>query len=483
MSFLDDIKKKGKKRAVEDIMKRGEFKTGYNLTVEERITKARISLQKRSPFFSYLVMHLNFEKSDNMMLTGGSLGVDPDGNVFYNEEFMKKLNEEELMTAICHEVSHVGFIHLTRRKSRDPFLYNVAADSWVNNTLQSNGFQLIPGGVMTKNNNFSVWGIIVSDINKKSVEDIYDELYSALKDKMQKMKGGKNGKSEGDGIQIESDDYQIDQHNEESQKAKGKNGKGENKENGKNGSNISRIAKEHGQNAEESDENQDGEGKQGENPQSSEEKWARRVAEGYAYAKNRGITPAGIDRHIDQLLHPQQNWEQILYRYITNELAVDTDWSYPSRRSQSTGFYLPHTKKENIELACWLDTSGSIDETQLKYFCGLLQEVVDSFQNINMTVISCDSEIHHIAEIGHGKRDVLQEVKPKGGGGTDVNPVLKYIKEKKPNTKLLICVTDGEIFHKPNLDGLNAKIIWLIPENGGSTHMVKGTGEILRFGW
>ena len=475
MSFLDTLKKKGKKKAVEDVMKRPEFKANYNLTVMDRIVKARIHLQRKSPFFSYLVMHLKFERND--ILSSGSIGVDPDGYVYYHEGFMKRLNDEEIMSAICHEVSHIAFKTHERKKGRDHILFNISSDTWINNTLLHNGFQLIPGGVEPEDNEVSIWGIDIKDIDKKTTEDIYDELYNGLKKQLGKKCQGRYQSEDGKVISVDSGDYQIDEHIEErTKKVQG--------DSGKNKAEISKSAEGHGMKEGQNEQKSDSEQEQGKNEENQEEEkdWTKIVASAYAFSKSKGIIPAGIERQIDSLLHPQQNWEQILYKYITRELAVDSDWSFPSRRSQSAGVYLPHMKKENVEMAVWLDTSGSISEEQLKYFCGLLQNIVDSFANISMTVIACDSQIQGVFEIGHGKRDVLAEVKPKGGGGTDCNEVYKWLEDNKPSTRLVICVTDGEVFHKPKIEGLNASIIWLIPEDGGSEEMVKGTGEIIRFG-
>src|SRR3990167_10453029 len=90
-----------------------------DLTQEERILKAKILLQKEKPFWSFLISYLKIREGQKDELPVPTMGVDQDGNLLYDKNFVKKLSDEELKGALAHETSHIIFDHLIRRGTRD----------------------------------------------------------------------------------------------------------------------------------------------------------------------------------------------------------------------------------------------------------------------------------------------------------------------------------------------------------------------------
>ena len=103
----------------------------------EKILKAKIKLQKKSPFFAYLVMNLKIVEKKEV----GSMGVDNKGNCYYNPSFVEGLTNEEVEGVLCHEVMHIVLEHLVRGQNEEyPVLLNVAMDMCINDLLLENDF-------------------------------------------------------------------------------------------------------------------------------------------------------------------------------------------------------------------------------------------------------------------------------------------------------------------------------------------------------
>ena len=143
--------------------------------------------------------------------------------------------------------------------------------------------------------------------------------------------------------------------------------------------------------------------------------------------------------------------------YIAENIIVHN--SYPSKRSQATGIYMPHIKKENIDIIVSVDTSGSINEEKLKEFVSELIYIAKSFNNITITLIICDCEIKDVIEVSNGNIEQLLGYNFKGGGGTSHIPIFDWISNNKPYAKILIAFTDLETeFPKEE----TIRTIWLV---------------------
>lgn len=433
------------------------------LTIEEQLTKAKIHLQSRSPFYSYLALHLKFSRNDKI----GSIGVDPDGNVFWNKEFMERMSNEETQALIVHELNHVILRHCDRIKGRDKEKWNVAVDLCVNNMLIESKFSLPKGGMIPHNDCFNFRGQEIEDISKKTAEQIYDELVQGQKE--QKGGKGKHGQGKGQG----EPDYQFDEHIPEVQK--------ENKD-AKDIKNKQSVGGENGENT--INENPDSEKNSDDFSKNEEEdlveKWGRILSEAATMAKQSGEgISEGIERHIGKLLSPKQSWRSILQREIRQESPVDYSWATPSRRSHEYGIYLPSMKKESINLAVAIDSSGSIDSEELNRFLSTTFDIVQSFQNVNLTVIVCDDHIQSVHEFTNANLMDIKKIKILGEGNTDFQPPIDFVAKKKPDTKLLIYLTDGHS-SKPNIKKFSGRILWVLSPRESTDIHIKGTGQILK---
>jgi len=388
------------------------------LTPAEKVTKAKISLQKTKPFFAYLLLHTKTREEKI-----GTIAVEPKGTIIYDPKFIKELEQTKVETALCHEILHLAFIHMARLKSRDLDTYNIAVDLVVNNILVNDNFTMPEMGIIPSNNEYELRTIKgkmkVKDIHKKSAEQIYDEIYGKTPKKPNKQKGK---------------GWLNDKHKYDNNAGK-----------------------------EEKDE--------------QEKEWKQKLAEATTQAKQKGILPAGMEEIIDKILKNKINWKQLLYRYITNHIIQDYTYMRPSKKSISTGVYMPSILKENMEMIIAIDTSGSIQQEELTEFLTEMVSIARSFSNLKMSIVQCDAKIQNEIEVSNGNIRKIMKLKIRGRGGTDFQPVIDYIKDKKPNTKLLIYFTDG--WGSKIKKTINTHIIWAITKQGTDSY-IKGTGTVIK---
>lgn len=382
------------------------------LTPKERLVKARIKMLRKNPFFAHLSLYLNIIESEEKHKTGGTIGVDFNGNVYFDKDFINELNDDQLMFLIAHETSHLALQHLFRMGTRHKTAWNVAVDYAVNSLLVENAFQVL---------NSSCYD---PDYDNMSAEQIYDLLFK---------KGRKNKKGN---RFIEDDEQKV--------------------------MDIHIYGDKEGKTIIDEKELKD-----------KQQKWKKRLSEASVLAKQRGTLSNGLERLIDDVLETRQNWKQLLYKYITHSIPFDYTYSYPSKRGIATGVYLPSIRKENIEFAVAIDTSGSISEKEIKEFIGDVKGILTAFNNINITLIVCDDRIQETYNLD--RNTDINDIKFKGFGGTSHIPVYEWLEKNKPNTQLLINFTDGYT-RTPKTELF--KTIWVLTDEGTKDYLE--FGEIIK---
>ena len=366
------------------------------LDTEDKITRAKIQIQKRNSFFAYLGLYMEFKESKDLPDYAG-MGVDIKGNCFYRKEFVDKLNPNELEAVIIHEILHLSLLHLLRRGNRHPEIWNLVADSCVNYILKENGFTLPDGCIIPDyNNEVTLLGQTLKDCDKKTAEELYDNLKipkpKVFNVYLQELKDGK-GK---DGKK------RFDVHIE------GKK---------------TLTAKE---------------------KKKIKDDWLNKVQEAVTIAKMKGDVPRGMERLVENLHKEQINWRALLYNYISNQIPYNHTYSSPHKKSVSCGYYLPNTLKEKIDIVIGIDASGSIGQKELADFLSEIIGIARAFQErIDMRLITHEVDVTNDCLIENGNIDKIKKMKIKGGGGTSHIKPIKYIKDKVADCKCVIWLTDG----------------------------------------
>jgi len=423
----------------------------------DRITRAKVQLQQKQPFFAHLVLHLRCEEFPKGYPTKlRTCGVDNDGNMYYDVGFINSLNDDEIEFVITHEVMHLALIHPFRKKNREHRIFNLSADLVVNNILTQNNFKPLKEALIPQNNSFTFKventnkELTVDDIHKKNAEIIYDEIFKFFKSLPRQKIGiranGGMGSKKGDDL---GDFESFDEHYFD--------GNG----NGKGKLTIRDL-------------------------EDLESKWKKATIIASEYSKMIGRVPAGLDRLIGDLMIDRVNWKSLLYKYITNTIPIDWTWSRPSKRCiaynynnpQEHPMILPSVKREEIEITAIVDTSGSVDDATLKEFVGEIISIAKSFNNLKLRLLSADTKVQADYEVANGNIDKIKNLNYKGGGGTNYNNPLKYVEEKYPNTKLVVYLGDGYCDGKVK-DEFSFNLIWLLCK-GGTDEYIKDSGMVMK---
>ena len=112
------------------------------------ISLLNLKLLKRAPFLATIALHAE-------VLVREQPGVETaatDGQRIYLSPsgFLPRPVQDKLFI-YAHEVLHCALSHVSRRGSRDPRLWNIAADIVVNGLLIESGFDMLPDGVRDDN--------------------------------------------------------------------------------------------------------------------------------------------------------------------------------------------------------------------------------------------------------------------------------------------------------------------------------------------
>lgn len=411
-----------------------------NLKANEKLIRARIQLLRRSPFFGNLSLHLKFDESKDLPDWAGA-GVDAEGNFVYKPEFIDKLSNEETIGLVLHEVLHLAFLHLLRNGDRDRVGWNIAADIVSNSIIKLNNFEL-PEGCLVPNDNNEVelktttGPLTIQDVNKKTAEQIYDELKKELI-----KRGGTGEGDDGEGLTLGFDEHQT-----------GKNGKT------KGGKDAKQVEKD----------------------------WISKVEDAAVGCKMKGDLPLGVEQLLGKLHESKINWRTLLQRYIQSYIPYDYTWTRPSKKSISADFYMPDLTKERISIIVGIDTSGSIGGEELSDFLSEIVGVAKNFRNrISIRLLTHDVSVHNDYVIENGNIEKIQNLKIDGGGGTSHQPIFDYIQKLNDSkNKAVIFLTDGcSDIQQIDLGKYNFDKIFVISKGGDlSQDELKGTAKIIKLG-
>lgn len=401
------------------------------LTLPERLLKGKIQLQKKMPFFGYLLVKLPLKAIGKGMR--GPIGTDGWVIAYDKEsEFLQKASDDDLEFILCHEVLHCALDHVkgNRIGGRDRTLWNIAADFVVNGILCSSGLHKPQGALHN------------SEFATKCVEEVYELLNKQIK--QGKGKGG--GKGSGD-------------QDDKSDSGGGGSNDGR--------SQIGDMKTLDAHYDPGSQTGRDGEGKP--RPSDAEmtkhrDEWARAFAAAAEHAKQIGRLPAGIARLVEELLTRTAPWTVHLRRFLETVAGYD-DFTYarPSKRTWAVGYYTPERRADKIEVAIAIDTSGSISQSVLVDFLSEIEGFRNQFRRAHCTIYPIDAEVYEAYEVEEDD-DLVEKSSDylKGGGGTDFRPLFTMFEEAERPPKCLIFLTDGYASYPSPEEEPDYFVLWLV---------------------
>lgn len=393
------------------------------LSAREKIIRTIIQLQKTQPFFSYVLMKMSLKPMPESSSVR-TCGVDISGNLYFDDDFVNGLSENELEGVLCHEVLHLVLLHPLRSKKYILELANISQDICVNmivkKTKVDNGgyyylslpVNTIPVDTCMDSSilQFGSETAVIQDVSKKSWEEVYSELLRFVKDKGVSPSGCS---SKGFDVHFDSDDKSV-------------------------------VEK-----------------------QSLADEWKSTFAEAANIAKQQGKLPSGMDRLLDKILKPKISWREKLLKYLKPHLNP-VDWTYqkPHKKSKVLGVFLPSVVKESLELDVVVDTSGSVSQKELSEFLSEIVAISLANQHCVMTVHFADTEIQSSYEVSNGDIKTILGMKAKGGGGTSMEFALDELKDKRVKSSAVVVFTDGFDSYNRKKSFYPFDVIWVITKNG-----------------
>jgi predicted metal-dependent peptidase len=378
-------------------------------SLKERMTKTRVKLLKRSPFFGTLLLNAPW-REDESIPTAATDGK----GLMFNPKFMETLNEKQMTGVVLHELGHVFLQHVPRMRDifrHDPFLANIAADIVVNGIIDDNSLELPDGAVRD------------DSLKHLSVR----EVYSVLKQKQSedpnylKNKFGVNPVNvclvEGDG-------------------------------DGKDGQDDGKFVDQDGNEVDAPD-------------------WKDVVNKAATIARMKKAGPVGaaMDRMFKELLEPSIDWRTLLYKYVTE---CRNDFEGYDRRFAYRNLYLDDFSGTTVHVLVYIDVSGSINEKILTEFMSELHGAVSAVSSIAGSVYCFDTRLHPVCDIA----DIATSFKLVGGGGTAFEPIISHIaeyrethQETSASSILPIVLTDGYADLSLDYD-TSSPLLWIISPGG-----------------
>lgn len=293
---------------------------------EQLISASRLRLRMQSPFFATLSMFAHY-KVTNKIATAATDGK----TIYYNRAFLNTLTPAQQDGLLLHELLHAALLHGTRRGTREPMLWNIAADIIVNGLIIEDGkFELPPGGLRHVE-----W-------EKLSVEEVYELLLTnatmftlAECDLLDDCDGdgdgdGKNSKQ---GSLLEADEAALRAH------------------------------------------------------------WSNAMQQAAVISRtqNQGKLPAGMERQFQELSESQIDWRTYLWRYL---VQTPNDFQGFDRRFISRGLYIDAIAGESVQVFVAIDTSGSISDEQMTMFISEIKGILGSYPHLDCQLYYADAEAY-----------------------------------------------------------------------------------------
>jgi len=345
----------------------------------DKIIVARVGLLLRHPFFGNMATRLKIEEGSEWMGTAATDGR----TIYFNREFFEPLSVKQVEFVIAHEILHNVFDHMGRRETRNPRIFNIAADYCVNGQL-----------VRDRIGEHKIDGITIFHDPKyygMGAEEIYDKIYDDMDEEELNQLG-----------------QLLDDHIDWG-------------ENGKDGQ--PKYTKE-------------------ELKQIRDE--IREATVQAAQAAGAGNTPASVQRMIKELTEPKMNWREILRQQIQSTIKNDYSFMRPNRKGWHMNAILPGTQfQETIDICVAIDMSGSIGDEQAKDFLTEIKGIMQEYKDFKIKVWCFDTKVYNEQDFDGYNIDEFDSYKPMGGGGTEFDANWEYMKEHDIQPKKFIMFTDG----------------------------------------
>lgn len=349
------------------------------------LDRVRVRIMKDHPFFGALLHTVTIEESTKIP----TACINGDNKISLNADYYHQQTEAKQRGLVCHEMLHGVFLHWGRIMKypmpEDKKLGNMAADYLINYMIIDSGMELPEGALYDKKYNPDKYTMemLIEELrkdpkHKKAAEDMVkmDQLMQGL------------GKAGGDGSDIAAEGKQLSPAEEREKQLQARTD----------------------------------------------------LASAVMIAKKRGTLPGSIERFVDEMLKPRQNWREELREWFNVKIKSEVTWNRPNRRMVYMGNYLPTKNSLGCgHIGVLIDVSGSIGQHELAVFQSELNNIFELCTPSKVTVLYFDTNTHGPFVFDEGEEVKLKAV---GGGGTDFEVGIKWFTKNCQDMTGLIMMTD-----------------------------------------
>ena len=424
------------------------------------LLETRRKLLNNYPFLGSIAMSMDVVPvRDKALITAATDG----SSIYFDIDFLSKLSDNEQMFVFAHEIWHAALCHMIRKESRDSMTFNIAADLEVNQLLVADGLTPIKDCILPETLANKI------KLPKNESAENYYELLQKLADKQanNNSSGNNSNRMSSNGSSSSNSNSKCKNSNQNNPKQIDKH-----------------IYKDDIADESSNEKRIDRYGEVGKDPDfvpnvkpniDSEMKSTVSMA-AQQYERQCGELPNHIKSIIKKLLTPKVNWKEALQKFITKSIDNKVNWNIPNRRFIYSGTYLPSHSGDIIKLGVIIDTSGSTSDDMIQ-FISELNAIVSCFNNYELTVCQCDTEVKSIKTYDQYNALKHEDIEIEGGGGTYLTPAFETIQAQNDlgehEIDGLIVFTDGYI-EKIDKNICNIPVLWVISKDGNESECTFG---------
>jgi predicted metal-dependent peptidase len=314
-----------------------------------------------------------------------TMGVFESGRMVANAAFVNKLNDNDLLFVIAHELLHLALRTHDRSRGSDRLQFNYAHDYIINDILRAElGRTSIPAG-----------GLDMPGARTRSAEEILLEMKRNAERERQQADGDVLEAS------LEREWFPESAQNAAEQQAKAAEAAAK----------ALSLAKAMG-----------------------------------ALRGMRGVDPGTQQQVVGALRGLYRTpWELALQRWIESVAPGERTFTRPSRRGgERDDIVLPGRRRQGWMLNLILDTSGSM-ANELAPALGAIADFCDTVAVDKIRIVQCDAAVtadHHIDPMA------LKLYPITGYGGSDLTPAMRHLADDR-DVRAVLIVTDGDIAYPP----------------------------------
>jgi predicted metal-dependent peptidase len=395
----------------------------------KRVTRGLRLLTVSLPYLSGLAATVRVALDDRVP----TMGVFASGRLVVNPAFAEKLNDDDLIFVLAHELLHLALRTHDRARGSRALEFNYAHDYIINDILRTElGVREVPAG-----------GLDMPDARTRSAEELVLEMRRKAADTPSKSavfdgeettigrlfgpgsRGG-DGSAEqpaaGDvlGEQNEKEMFPDDVADQAEKAAA-----------------IREVA-------------------------SSGLALARAVG---ALRGLRGDDPGATSQVVTALRGLYRTpWEVVLQRWMESVAPGERTFARPSRRgADRSDLVLPGRRREGWMLNVIIDTSGSMTE-EIPRALGAIADFCEAVAVDQIRLLQCDVAVTSDEQLSPTE---LAHYQVTGYGGSDLSPAMELL-AADPQVRAVAIITDGDIQYPP--DPMPFAVLWVVPPGSSAFH-------------